>query len=267
MKCSNCGSENDSNTKFCTNCGNKLDANVTTTETTAVTSEGSGIGWGFLGFFIPLVGIILFFAWKNDKPKGSKAAGIGALISIVLSILVYAILFFVIGIGALSFSSIGTPDYTGTSTTTNSESNTTNEKIYTIGDKFEVYQYKEKYEISIGTTYSIETFSDEYSDLNGKQVVKMPITIKNLGTSSSHMISSYVKYYGPDGNEITTDFSYEYDDGIGMAGDLLSGSSYTKNIYFEYKGAGNYTVEFEGYKDDSDNYEEVRKTVKFKINE
>ena len=37
------------------------------------------IGWGILGFVIPILGAILFLFWKNDA---AKAAGIGALISI-----------------------------------------------------------------------------------------------------------------------------------------------------------------------------------------
>ena len=27
--------------------------------------EGSTVGWGFLSYFFPLVGIILYFIWKN----------------------------------------------------------------------------------------------------------------------------------------------------------------------------------------------------------
>jgi uncharacterized BrkB/YihY/UPF0761 family membrane protein len=49
-------------------------------------SKGS-LGWGILGFFIPLVGIILFFVWSSDRPQDAKASGVGALISIVLVVL------------------------------------------------------------------------------------------------------------------------------------------------------------------------------------
>ena len=62
-------------------------------------SEDSGsAGWGFLGCCFPLVGLILFLVWKDNKPRSAKSAGIGALIGIVLFIAVTA-LFFALGIG------------------------------------------------------------------------------------------------------------------------------------------------------------------------
>lgn len=52
---------------------------------TAVNDSGS-IGWGILGFFFPLVGLILFLVWKNTKPKCAKVAGMGALIGFCLNL-------------------------------------------------------------------------------------------------------------------------------------------------------------------------------------
>ena len=48
----------------------------------------NNIGWGFLGFFFPLVGLILFIVWKDTKKGASKASGIGALIGTIFSIIV-----------------------------------------------------------------------------------------------------------------------------------------------------------------------------------
>ncbi|MCM1197168.1 MAG: hypothetical protein NC310_08910, partial [Roseburia sp.] len=45
------------------------------------------VWWGVLGFFFPLIGLILFCIWKNDKPKSAKHAGIGALIGFILGII------------------------------------------------------------------------------------------------------------------------------------------------------------------------------------
>ena len=49
-------------------------------------------------FCIPLVGLILFLVWRDNKPKNAKAAGIGALISVGCSIL-YWVLVSCVGIG------------------------------------------------------------------------------------------------------------------------------------------------------------------------
>lgn len=47
--------------------------------------EDSGsAGWGVLGFFFPIVGLILFIVWKSTKPRSAKNAGIGALISVII---------------------------------------------------------------------------------------------------------------------------------------------------------------------------------------
>ena len=79
--------------------------NVVNTSTTE--KEGSKFGWGVLGFFIPLVGLILFLVWMKDKKRASKAAGIGALIGFIFSIIstVLLITFFgaVLGIGLFEY--------------------------------------------------------------------------------------------------------------------------------------------------------------------
>lgn len=57
-----------------------------------VTDSGS-FGWAVLGFFIPLVGLILFIVWKQTKPKCAKMAGIGALVGVILAIIANVAMF------------------------------------------------------------------------------------------------------------------------------------------------------------------------------
>lgn len=59
---------------------------------TAPQEEKASIGLAILSFFIPLVGIILFFVKKKERPKTAKACLIGALISVALSI-IFSIIF------------------------------------------------------------------------------------------------------------------------------------------------------------------------------
>ena len=81
MFCTNCGAKLlDDNVDVCLSCGKQVK------KTTQINQkEGSNIGFGILGFFIPLVGLILFFVWNDTKPKQAKSAGIGALISTIIS--------------------------------------------------------------------------------------------------------------------------------------------------------------------------------------
>ncbi len=54
-------------------------------------SQDTGsIGWAVLGFLFPLVGWILYFVWKDTKPKSAKMAGIGGLVGFVINIVLYA---------------------------------------------------------------------------------------------------------------------------------------------------------------------------------
>lgn len=90
--CKNCGRPLDDNAVVCPSCG------VAQSSTPASTDNG-GFGWGLLGCCIPIVGLILFLVWKDTKPKTSKAAGIGALVSVVCCVVFYLLM---IVIGAAS---------------------------------------------------------------------------------------------------------------------------------------------------------------------
>lgn len=64
--------------------------------------DNGGFGWVLLGCCIPIVGLILFLVWKDTKPKTSKAAGIGALVSVIVMVLLYALIFLLGVVGAAS---------------------------------------------------------------------------------------------------------------------------------------------------------------------
>ena len=60
--------------------------------------DNGGLGWGILGCCIPIVGLVLWLVWKDQKPRTAKAAGIGALVAVGLGALYY-VLIFMLGIG------------------------------------------------------------------------------------------------------------------------------------------------------------------------
>ena len=45
--------------------------------------ETNTFWWGVLGYFFPIVGLILFIVWRTERPKASESAGIGALASVI----------------------------------------------------------------------------------------------------------------------------------------------------------------------------------------
>lgn len=97
---------------YCEDCGSKLEngvcpkckPEVVVNTNTQVEDTGS-FGWGVLGFFFPLVGLILFIVWMNTKPLSSKKAGIGALIGVIASIvlsIIITVIFIVIASNTVS---------------------------------------------------------------------------------------------------------------------------------------------------------------------
>lgn len=63
--------------------------NVTSQPASApVKEEGNCFGWGVLGFFIPLVGLILYFCWRKEKPNAAKAALYGMIARLAISFFV-----------------------------------------------------------------------------------------------------------------------------------------------------------------------------------
>ncbi|MBN2541144.1 MAG: zinc ribbon domain-containing protein [Bacilli bacterium] len=94
--CKNCGQEIHNDAVICPHCG-VAQKELSTTGTGP--NDVGGIGWGLLGFCVPVAGLVLYLIWKDDKPLNAKAAGIGALASVGVAILVYIIYFvFIISI-------------------------------------------------------------------------------------------------------------------------------------------------------------------------
>lgn len=88
MYCKNCGRTVDDTSSYCNNCGARID-----NKPNADASEDSlSLGFAILGFFIPIVGLILFLIYEEKKPKRAKSAGKGALIGFITEIVLAIIL-------------------------------------------------------------------------------------------------------------------------------------------------------------------------------
>lgn len=94
--CRHCGARIDDGANVCPECGT-----VQNNAPQAVNDDG-GFLWGLLGCCIPIVGLVLFLVWRDTKPNTSKAAGIGALVSVILYVLCY-VFAAVIGVGVAMY--------------------------------------------------------------------------------------------------------------------------------------------------------------------
>ncbi|MGG1215492.1 zinc-ribbon domain-containing protein [Micromonospora provocatoris] len=96
MYCPNCGSTINENAEICIKCGvNVLKFN---NQATVAKDDKPNIWVNILSLCcFPLLGIILYFIWKDSQPKAAKSALIFALFGFVISIIL-AIISFVIGV-------------------------------------------------------------------------------------------------------------------------------------------------------------------------
>jgi hypothetical protein len=87
--CQHCGQEVENSQEVCLSCGRAVKASSSVSR--VQTNDEGGFGWGLLGFCIPIVGLILYLVWMNERPNTAKSAGMGALISVGISIVFYII--------------------------------------------------------------------------------------------------------------------------------------------------------------------------------
>lgn len=103
--CIKCGKELDDNAVFCAHCGANQNAETApavqpqaTYQQPEAPADASSFGFAFLGFCIPLVGLILWLVWKDKTPLKAKSAGKGALIGVIVSAICYIIYFVFLGV-------------------------------------------------------------------------------------------------------------------------------------------------------------------------
>lgn len=92
MYCTNCGNEINDNTLICSNCGTEVNNH------NLVDNENTIGALGILCFIIPILGLILYYSWKSEKPKKAKKAVKSAIWGFVASIVIFFIPGVIIGI-------------------------------------------------------------------------------------------------------------------------------------------------------------------------
>ena len=124
-----------------------------------------------------------------------------------------------------------------------SGSSSSAKKAYGLGDTFEF----DDLEITLGKDISYTKVDNQFSEQNGKDVIKLPITVKNLKDDTHSLNMFYYKCYGAQGVELDNVSSYFDEDSVDFAGKLKTGASYTKYMYILYDGDGDYSIEFNNY--------------------
>ena len=87
FKCPVCGNELKESDFYCPHCY----ANIAKEKKKLEDKNKSYFGFGFLSLLVPMLGLILFAIWKEEKPRGSKICGINALIGGVVAVVGYTL--------------------------------------------------------------------------------------------------------------------------------------------------------------------------------
>ena len=95
--CCYCGKEVEDEAVVCVHCGRSITHNKPVKE-----DDKPSALWRVLGFLIPLLGLIMYLAWKDDQPLRAKSAGKGALVGLIVSIALPIVLYVVTVIIALA---------------------------------------------------------------------------------------------------------------------------------------------------------------------
>ena len=97
--------------------------------------------------------------------------------------------------------------------------------------------------ITIGDAYEVTTIDNQFSDWSGKDILALPITIKNNKDESHGLNMFYVTSYGSAGTKLDTVYTY-FDDGMSTFNDMRSGATVEGHLYLPYDGDGDYVIEF-----------------------
>ena len=116
---------------------------------------------------------------------------------------------------------------------------TTVKKNYKLGETFTMADF----EVTLGTNYSFVKIDNQFSERYGQDVVKLPVTIKNVGSETTSFPLT-IDYFGSKGTEVDNP-SYYFDDNLSTSSNLRPGASQSGYLYFMYDGNGVYGLDFE----------------------
>lgn len=195
MYCKNCGRTVDDTSSYCNNCGARID-----NKPNADASEDSlSLGFAIFGFFIPIVGLILFLIYEEKKPKRAKSAVKGALIGFITEIVLAIILVILYVVFAASLF--------------NNISNDIESNIPAIGDVFREETTDKILEKDVDVSFGEfkVTNNGDYSETS------LDITVKN---KAEKQCTYYITIEAVDANGARIDTDMIYADRLGAGQEI-----------------------------------------------
>lgn len=195
MYCKNCGRTVDDTSSYCNNCGARIDNKPNAD----VSEDNSNLGFAIFGFFIPIVGLILFLIYEEKKPKRAKSAVKGALIGFITEIVLAIILVILYVVFAASL--------------VNNISNDIESNIPAIGDVFREETTDKILEKDVDVSFGEfkVTNNGYYSETS------LDITVKN---KAEEQCTYYITIEAVDANGARIDTDMIYADRLGAGQEI-----------------------------------------------
>ena len=103
VHCTSCGELIPTGSQFCPKCGA---ANPYSAQYSYANQDGPSAGFAILGFFFPIIGLILYLVWKDQTPLKAKSCGMGALTGFIFNVAVSVIVIIIYAVFAASLLSM-----------------------------------------------------------------------------------------------------------------------------------------------------------------
>lgn len=108
----------------------------------------------------------------------------------------------------------------------------------------------EEMEITFNRPYGFVTINNRFSRDDGADVIKIPVTIRNVSDSSQGLSSFWFTQFGSEGIQSSSSIRAYFDNDI-ASGQLQPGATRTAYMYMLYDGDGDYVIEFSRFRTDT----------------
>ncbi len=98
---------------------------------------------------------------------------------------------------------------------------------------------------------NVFTIDNQFSELNGRKVYAVPVTVENTGSETKGINMFYVKAFGPSGTELDSVFAY-FAEAQDFYKEMRPGVALKTAYYMLDDGSGEYCIVFEDFTEEKE---------------
>lgn len=150
-------------------------------------------------------------------------------------------------------SGSGTPDSTTRSTAESTQSTTDSDPQSAAESSDNGSVTFDGFKISVDPerTTNVLTIDNQFSDLNGRKVYAVPMTIENTGSVTKGINMFYVKPFGPSGMELDSVYAF-FTEAQDFYKEMRPGAKMNTAYYILDDGSGEYCIVFQSFSEEKE---------------